>query len=140
MSEVLYDVDVDVCMYVTLGSTLALLPAQQRGGVQPDISIKDPATDDFYLNIWMKCAQNNTQLYKQVLTDFTVIPFSACTQGGYNKWDVILLLLLLAKILLVFTYITYMCSTEKQVIIFDSIQNKLSIEFWWLLCRCLEET
>ena len=92
---------------------LGLLPAQQRGGVQPDISVEDPASDDFYLNTWMKSAQNNTQLYKQVLTDFTVILFSACTQGGQQMGCYFAFTVVSKIILLVFTYITYMCSTEK---------------------------
>ncbi|CAI8009389.1 Phospholipase D2 [Geodia barretti] len=48
---------------------LGLLPSQQKGGVESpssDISVEDPASDEFYLNTWMKAAINNTQLYKQV--------------------------------------------------------------------------
>ena len=56
---------------------LGLLPSQQKGGVESpssDISVEDPASDEFYLNTWMKAAINNTQLYRQVcpvqLTDY----------------------------------------------------------------------
>jgi phospholipase D1/2 len=48
---------------------LGLLPSQQKGGVESpssDISVEDPASDEFYLNTWMKAAINNTQLYRQV--------------------------------------------------------------------------
>ena len=49
---------------------LGLLPAQQVGGVQspsPDISVEDPACEQFYLNTWMKSAHTNTELYEKVL-------------------------------------------------------------------------
>ncbi|CAI8009390.1 Phospholipase D zeta 2, partial [Geodia barretti] len=54
---------------------LGLLPSQQKGGVESpssDISVEDPASDEFYLNTWMKAAINNTQLYKQVHSHSTM--------------------------------------------------------------------
>ena len=46
---------------------LGLLPGQQGGGTtETDISVEDPASDQFYLNTWMKAAHSNTQLYEEV--------------------------------------------------------------------------
>ena len=55
----------------TLREHLGLLPSQCKGVVEgsspnDDISVEDPASDEFYLNTWMKAASNNTLLYRQV--------------------------------------------------------------------------
>ena len=46
---------------------LGLLDVQQKEGMEPaPLDVEDPACDEFYLNTWMKTAQNNTQLFEKV--------------------------------------------------------------------------
>ena len=44
-----------------------MLDVQQKEGVKPvSLSVEDPASEEFYINTWMKTAHSNTDVYEEV--------------------------------------------------------------------------
>ena len=44
-----------------------MLNVQQKEGVEPvSLSVEDPASEEFYINTWMKTAHSNTELFQEV--------------------------------------------------------------------------
>ena len=44
-----------------------MLDVEQKEGAEPvSLSVEDPASEEFYINTWMKTAHSNTELYEEV--------------------------------------------------------------------------
>lgn len=50
------------------------------------LDVEDPACDEFYLNTWMKTAQNNTQLFEKVRN---LHVYAACTEVHHSFEDIV---------------------------------------------------
>ena len=47
-----------------------MLDVQQKEGAEPvSLSVEDPASEEFYINTWMKTAHSNTDVYEEVRVD-----------------------------------------------------------------------